>query len=76
MYEITILDVLDYLDILLASMTEEVWEGEDADMAREQYDHLVYREMSDTWRQLDTCNESIQNALKQAYEAKNFCNSR
>ena len=58
----------------LASMTEEVWEGEDADMAREQYDHLVYREMPDTWRQLDTCNESIQRALKQAYEAKNFCN--
>ena len=58
----------------LASMTEEVWEGEDADMAREQYDHLVYREMPDTWRQLDTCNESIQMALKQAYEAKNFCN--
>lgn len=24
--------------------------------------------------QLDTCNESIQRALKQAYEAKNFCN--
>ncbi len=58
----------------LASMTKEVWEGEDSDMARELYDKLVYKNMPDTYKQLETCNESIQKAQKQAYEAKNFCN--
>lgn len=58
----------------LASMTEEVWEGEDGDMARELYDKLVYKQMPDTWKQLDDCNNAIQKAQKGAYEAKNFCN--
>ena len=58
----------------LSSMTEEVWEGEDGDMARDQLHDLLNKEMVDTWKQLDACNEAIQKAQKTAYESKNFCN--
>lgn len=59
----------------LASMTEEVWEGEDGDMARELLDDLLNNKMAQTWRELDTIHESIKKAQKSAYEAKNFCNN-
>ncbi len=58
----------------LSSMTEEVWEGEDADMARDQLHDLLSKEMAETWKELDICNEAIQKAQKTAYESKNFCN--
>ena len=58
----------------LSSMTEEVWEGEDGDMARDQLHDLLNKEMVETWKQLDACNEAIQKAQKTAYESKNFCN--
>ena len=58
----------------LSSMTEEVWEGEDADMARDQLHDLLNKEMVETWKELDACNEAIQKAQKTAYESKNFCN--
>lgn len=58
----------------LNSMTEEVWEGEDGDMAREQLDDLSYKQMPETWRQIDSCNIAIKNVQKKAYEAKNLVN--
>ncbi len=58
----------------LSSMTEEVWEGEDGDMARDQLHDLLNKEMVETWKELDACNEAIQKAQKTAYESKNFCN--
>ena len=58
----------------LFSMTEEVWEGEDADIARDQLHELSFKEMPDTYDQIDTCNNVIQKAQKEAYESKNFCN--
>ncbi len=58
----------------LNSMTEEVWEGEDGDMARELLGDLVYKEMPQTWKELDTINSAIIKAQKDAYESKNFCN--
>ncbi|MCR5773218.1 MAG: hypothetical protein K6G87_18505 [Butyrivibrio sp.] len=58
----------------LSSMTEDVWEGEDGDMAREQLHDLLNKEMVETWKELDACNEAIQKAQKTAYESKNFCN--
>ena len=58
----------------LSTMTEEVWEGEDADMARDQLHDLLSKEMAETWKELDICNEAIQKAQKTAYESKNFCN--
>ncbi len=59
----------------LNSLTEEVWEGEDGDMARELLDDLLNNKMAQTWRELDTIHESIKKAQKSAYEAKNFCNN-
>ncbi|SHH94887.1 hypothetical protein SAMN02745229_01294 [Butyrivibrio fibrisolvens DSM 3071] len=59
----------------LNSMTEEVWEGEDGDMAREQLHDLLNKEMTQTWKELDTLHEVIKKAQKSAYEAKNFCNN-
>lgn len=58
----------------LNSMTEEVWEGEDGDMARELLGDLVYREMPQTWKEIDAINTAITKAQKEAYESKNFCN--
>ena len=58
----------------LASMTEEVWEGEDGDIARELLGDLVYKEMPDTWKHIDGCHEAIKKAQKSSYESKNFCN--
>ena len=58
----------------LYSMTEEVWEGEDADIARDQLHELSFKEMPDTYDQIDTCNNVIKKAQKEAYESKNFCN--
>jgi hypothetical protein len=58
----------------LASMSEEVWEGEDGDMARELLGDLVYKEMPETWKHIDGCHEAIKKAQKSAYEAKNYCN--
>lgn len=58
----------------LNSMTEEVWEGEDGDMARELLGDLVYKEMPQTWKELDTINSAIIKAQKDAYKSKNFCN--
>ncbi len=58
----------------LNSMTEEVWEGEDGDMARELLGDLVYKEMPETWRHIDSCHTAIKSAQKKAYEAKNFAN--
>ena len=58
----------------LSSMTEDVWEGEDGDMARDQLHDLLNKEMVETWKELDACNEAIQKAQKTAYESKNFCN--
>ena len=56
----------------LNSLTEEVWEGEDGDRARELLDDLLNNKMAQTWRELDTIHESIKKAQKSAYEAKNF----
>ena len=58
----------------LNSMTEEVWEGEDGDMARELLGDLVYKEMPQTWKEIDAINTAIKKAQKTAYESKNFCN--
>ena len=58
----------------LNSLTEEVWEGEDGDMARDQLHKLLNKEMTQTWRELDILHESIKKTQKSAYEAKNFCN--
>lgn len=58
----------------LSSMTEEVWEGDDADIARDQLYDLLNKEMAETWRELDSCNSAIQKAQKTAFESKNFCN--
>ncbi len=58
----------------LASMTEEVWEGEDGDMARELLDDLLNKKMAQTWREIDAIHESVKKTQKKAYEAKNFCN--
>ncbi|WP_338801965.1 hypothetical protein WAA20_00130 [Butyrivibrio fibrisolvens] len=58
----------------LSSLTEDVWEGEDGDMARDQLHDLLNKEMVETWKELDACNEAIQKAQKTAYESKNFCN--
>ncbi|MCR5772463.1 MAG: hypothetical protein K6G87_14680 [Butyrivibrio sp.] len=58
----------------LNSMTEDVWEGEDADMARELLGDLVYKEMPQTWKEIDAINTAIMKAQKTAYESKNFCN--
>jgi len=46
----------------LNSLTEEVWEGEDGDMARELLDDLLNNKMAQTWRELDTIHESIKKA--------------
>ena len=59
---------------ILSSMTEEVWEGEDGDMARDQLYEIFNKEMVETWRQLDDCKMSIHKAQDTAFEAKNFCN--
>ncbi|SHI19971.1 hypothetical protein SAMN02745229_01988, partial [Butyrivibrio fibrisolvens DSM 3071] len=53
----------------LSSMTEDVWEGEDGDMARDQLHDLLNKEMVETWKELDACNEAIQKAQKTAYES-------
>jgi hypothetical protein len=58
----------------LNSMTEEVWEGEDGDMARELLGELVYKEMPQTWKEIDAINTAIKKAQKTANESKNFCN--
>ncbi len=58
----------------LNSMAEEVWEGEDGDMARDLFGDLVYKEMPETWKHIDASNEAIKKAQKKAYEAKNYCN--
>ena len=58
----------------LNSMTEEVWEGEDGDMARELLGELVYKEMPQTWKEIDAINTAIKKAQNTAYESKNFCN--
>ena len=58
----------------LNSMTEEVWEGEDGDMARELLGDLVYKEMPQTWKEIDAINTAIKKAQKTANESKNFCN--
>ena len=58
----------------LNSMTEEVWEGEDGDMARELLGDLVYKEMPETWKHIDACHEAFKKAQKKAYESKNYCN--
>ncbi len=58
----------------LASMTKEVWVGEDANIARNQLSDLLNKEMVETWKELDACNSAIQKAQKTAYESKNFCN--
>lgn len=58
----------------LASMTEEVWEGKDADIARNQLSDLLNKEMVKTWKELDACNMAIQKAQKTAFESKNLCN--
>lgn len=47
-------------------MTEEVWEGEDADIARDQLHELSFKEMPDTYDQIDTCNNVIKKAQKVA----------
>lgn len=59
---------------ILSSMTEEVWEGEDGDIARDQLYDIFNKEMIETWRQLDDCKTSIRKAQDTAFEAKNFCN--
>ncbi|MCR5772945.1 MAG: hypothetical protein K6G87_17110 [Butyrivibrio sp.] len=56
----------------LNSMTEEVWEGEDGDIARELLGYLVYKEMPQTWKEIDAINIAIKKAQKTAYESKNF----
>lgn len=53
-------------------MTEDVWEGEDADMARDQLHELSFKEMPDTYDQIDTCDNVIQKDQKEAYESKNY----
>lgn len=53
-------------------MTEEVWEGEDGDMARELLEDLVYKEMPQTWKEIDAINTAIMKAQKTAYESKNL----
>jgi peptidoglycan hydrolase-like protein with peptidoglycan-binding domain len=58
----------------LNSMTEDVWEGEDGDMARNLLEDLVYNEMPQTWKEIDAINIAIKDAQKTAYESKNFCN--
>ena len=67
-------DVISKARADLDSMTEEVWEGEDGDIARELLGDLVYKEMPETWKHIDVCHEALKKAQKNAYEAKNYCN--
>lgn len=65
-------EVINNARMDLNSMTEEVWEGEDGDLARELLGDLVYKKMPETWRHIDSCHNAIKSSQKKAYEAKNF----
>ncbi len=66
--------VVDRVRFDLFSMTKEVWEGEDTDIARDQLHELSFKEMPETYDQIDNCNNVIKKAQKEANESKNFCN--
>ena len=68
-------DVISKARADLDSMTEEVWEGEDGDIARELLGDLVYKEMPETWKHIDACHEALKKAQKSSYESKNYCNA-